>query len=112
MTAHMLPHDSPHAATGNQNGVPTNQELEPVIKVMTRCGANLEQHVADTITDTEKHRNRGVLPSHVSLQSEDITVNFQVDTCEDEGSQFTAKGRNIDLFFQKRGQVPPSTKFS
>ncbi len=25
----VLPHESPHAVTGNHNGVPTNQELEP-----------------------------------------------------------------------------------
>ncbi|CAM6028854.1 unnamed protein product [Sphagnum balticum] len=61
--------DSPHAVTGNQNGVPINQELEPVIKVMRRCRADLEQHVAGTITDIEKGRNRGSTPmSHCSLE--------------------------------------------
>jgi hypothetical protein len=65
----VLPHDSPHAVTGNQNGVPTNQQLEPVIKVMRRCRADLEQHVAGTITDIEKGRNRGSTPmSHCSLE--------------------------------------------
>jgi len=65
----VLPHDSPHAVTGNQNGVPTNQKLEPVIKVMRRCRADLEQHVAGTITDIEKGGNRGSTPmSHCSLE--------------------------------------------
>jgi len=69
MSFQVLPHDSPHAVTGNQNGVPTNQELEPVIKVIRRCGADLEQHVADTISDIEKGRKRGSTPmSHCSLE--------------------------------------------
>lgn len=65
----VLPHDSPLAVTGNQNGVPTNHKLEPVIKVMRRCRADLEQHVAGTITDIKKGRNRGSTPmSNCSLE--------------------------------------------
>ncbi|CAK9197211.1 unnamed protein product [Sphagnum troendelagicum] len=107
----VLPHESPHAVTGNHNGVPTNQELEPLIKVMRRCGADLEQHMADTSTDIEKDTNRAVLPSHVSLQSEDTSVNFQVATGEDDGSQFTGKGSNIDLFFSEERPSPHLQSF-
>jgi hypothetical protein len=107
----VLPHESPHAVTGNHNGVPTNQELEPLIKVMRRCGADLEQHMADTSTDIEKDTNRAVLPSHVSLHSEDTSVNFQVATGEDDGSQFTGKGINIDLFFSEERPSPHLQSF-
>jgi hypothetical protein len=91
--------------------VPTNQELEPLIKVMRRCGADLEQHMADTSTDIEKDTNRAVLPSHVSLHSEDTSVNFQVATGEDDGSQFTGKGSNIDLFFSEERPSPHLQSF-
>jgi len=107
----VLPHESPHAVTGNHNGVPTNQELEPLIKVMRRCGADLEQQMADTSTDIEKDTNRAVLPSHVSLQSEDTSVNFQVATGEDDGSRFTGKGSNIDLFFSEERPSPHLRSF-
>jgi hypothetical protein len=63
----VLPHDSPHAVTGNQNGVPTNQELEPVIKVMRRCRADLEQHVAGTITGIKKGGTEVALPCPITV---------------------------------------------
>ncbi len=97
----MLPHQSPHAASGKWNGGTTNQELEPVIGAMTRCGAVLEQHAADVSTDIGKGRDRTVLPSHLPLKSGDIGVNLSVDTGKKDGLPLAGKESNIGLFFSE-----------
>ncbi len=96
----LLPDESPCAAPGKWNGVTPKQELEPpMIEVMTRCGALLEQHAADVSTDVGKGRELAVLSSQVSLKSGDIGVNLHVNTREKDGSS------NVDLFFS---EVQPS----
>jgi hypothetical protein len=104
----LLPDESPRAAPGKWNGLTPKQELEPpMIEVMTRCGALLEQHAADVSTDVGKGRELAVLSSHVSLKSGDIGVNLCVNTREKDGSLALAgKGSsNVDLFFS---EVQPS----
>jgi len=103
----VLPHDSPHAITGNQNGVPTNQQLEPVIKVMGRCRAELEQHVAGTITDIEKGRNRGSTPmSHCCLEI--LRLIFKLILVKTMVCNLLVKEGIYTCYFQKRGQGPPN----
>jgi len=102
----MLPHQSPHAASGKWNGGTTNQELEPVIGVMTRCGAVLEQHAADVSTDIGKGRDRTVLPSHLPLKSGDVGVDLSVDTGKKDGLPLAGKESNIGLFFSEDKPSP------
>ncbi|CAK9257362.1 unnamed protein product [Sphagnum jensenii] len=104
----MLPHQSPHAASGKWNGGTTNQELEPVIGVMTRCGAVLEQHAADVSTDIGKGSNRTVLRSHLPLKS---GVDLSVDTGKKDGLPLAGKESNIGLFFSEDKPNPHVQSF-
>jgi hypothetical protein len=111
MGVQILSHQSPHADSGKWNGSTTNQELEPVIGIMTRCGAVLEQHAADVSTDIGKGRDRTVLPSHLPLKSGDVGVDLSVDTGKKDGLPLAGKESNIGLFFSEDKPSPHVQSF-